>query len=173
MTADTRLSVALHAAAQRAVYAGTPIPTLVDELHSLAGDRPDILAQTAGLVDDVDAAEDGHQPGIGLEQIDGAIDGVRHVGVVGVDPVHVVAGDARQRLVHRVRLPAVGLGDPGEAGVRASLEDLYRAVGGRSVHHQVLVGRGQRGYALEELFDEVAGVEDRGDDGEGRQGATC
>ena len=50
MTADTRLSVALHAAAQRAVYAGTPIPTLVDELHSLAGDRPDILAQTAGLV---------------------------------------------------------------------------------------------------------------------------
>lgn len=49
MTADVRLSVRLQAAAQRAVYAGTDVPALVEELYALAGDRRTVLAEAAGV----------------------------------------------------------------------------------------------------------------------------
>lgn len=50
ITADVRLSVRLQAAAQRAVYAGTPVPALVQELFALAGDRRPVLAEAVGVL---------------------------------------------------------------------------------------------------------------------------
>jgi hypothetical protein len=89
-------------------------------------------------VDDVDV-------GIGVEDLDRAPNGGGIVGVVRVQPTQHIAAGRPPSLVDRVRLPAVGLGDPADARP-AGLQDIEAVVGRPAIDHEVL----DRGVVLRE-----------------------
>src|SRR5215207_3179345 len=84
--------------------------------------RLDRAHDVAVVVDHVLPAEHRVDLRVRVKECDRPVHGVRHVGVVGVQPADQVALDPVEPLVHRMRLAAVRLGDPAHARVVEALE---------------------------------------------------